>query len=124
MEKWWPTTSPPSLEDPPKQPEPADENRDSLKSDDFVMVRTKSDSVHRGDVRGDELNIAVLLFLYVLQGIPLGLAAAVPLILTNRHVSYKQQAEFRYEELTVYTTHVVHICTYVTQTRCHPFTEG
>ena len=65
-------------------------------SDDFVMVRTKSDSEHRGDVKGDELNIAVLLFLYVLQGIPLGLAAAVPLILTNRHVSYKQQAEFRY----------------------------
>ena len=31
-----------------------------------------------------------------LQGIPLGLAAAIPLILTNRHVSYKQQAEFSF----------------------------
>ena len=38
---------------------------------------------------GDGQNIAVLLFLYVLQGIPLGLAAAVPLILTNRQVSYR-----------------------------------
>ena len=32
----------------------------------------------------------------VLQGIPLGLAAAIPLILTNRNVSYKQQAEFSF----------------------------
>merc|ERR1719356_1427974 len=47
-------------------------------------------------VAGDERNIAVLLFLYVLQGIPLGLAAAIPLILTNKNVSYKQQAEFSF----------------------------
>merc|ERR1712018_731556 len=37
-----------------------------------------------------------LLFLYVLQGIPLGLPAAIPLILTNKNVSYKQQAEFSF----------------------------
>jgi len=47
-------------------------------------------------VAGDEKNILVLLFLYILQGIPLGLAAAIPLILTNRNVSYKQQAEFSF----------------------------
>merc|ERR1719391_183884 len=47
-------------------------------------------------VAGDERNIAVLLFLYVLQGIPLGLAAAIPLILTNKNVSFKQQAEFSF----------------------------
>ena len=41
----------------------------------------------KSGIAGDERNVAVLLFLYVLQGIPLGLAAAVPLILTNRHVS-------------------------------------
>jgi len=45
----------------------------------------------RRGLAGDEKNIAILLFLYVLQGVPLGLAAAVPLILTNRHVSYKEQ---------------------------------
>jgi hypothetical protein len=39
-------------------------------------------------IRGDETNILVLLFLYILQGIPLGLAAAIPLILTNRNVRY------------------------------------
>ena len=56
------------------------------------VVFRKSNSRFNGDGK----NIAVLLFLYVLQGIPLGLAAAVPLILTNRHVSYKQQAEFSF----------------------------
>ena len=30
------------------------------------------------------------------QGIPLGLAAAIPLILTNRQVSYKEQAGFSF----------------------------
>ena len=45
----------------------------------------------KSGIAGDERNVAVLLFLYVLQGIPLGLAAAVPLILTNRHVSYREQ---------------------------------
>ncbi len=37
-------------------------------------------------IRGDETNILILLFLYILQGIPLGLAGAIPLILTNRNV--------------------------------------
>ena len=34
--------------------------------------------------------------LSLVQGIPLGLAAAIPLILTNRNVSYKQQGEFSF----------------------------
>lgn len=34
------------------------------------------------------------------QGIPLGLAAAVPLILTNRHVSYREQVmNMTFEEM-------------------------
>merc|ERR1719429_78345 len=45
---------------------------------------------------GDGVNVLVLLFLYILQGIPLGLAAAIPLILTNRQVSYKEQAGFSF----------------------------
>ena len=56
----------------------------------------RPNSQKHGRFGGDGQNIAVLLFLYVLQGIPLGLAAAVPLILTNKHVSYKQQAEFSF----------------------------
>lgn len=44
--------------------------------------------------KGEGKNIALLFFLYLLQGIPLGLTASIPLMLQNRHVSYKEQAEF------------------------------
>lgn len=47
----------------------------------------------RSNVRGDEKNILLLFFLYTLQGIPLGLSAAIPMILLNRGVSYKQQVD-------------------------------
>ncbi|XP_068237833.1 acetyl-coenzyme A transporter 1 [Palaemon carinicauda] len=42
----------------------------------------------------DRGNIFLLLFLYVLQGIPLGLAASIPMVLQHRNVSYKDQATF------------------------------
>lgn len=48
----------------------------------------------RSDIKGDEWNIMLLLFLYTLQGIPLGLSAAIPMILQNRGVTYKQQVLF------------------------------
>ncbi|XP_063536352.1 acetyl-coenzyme A transporter 1 [Cydia strobilella] len=50
----------------------------------------------QSNIKGDELNIAVLLFLYTLQGIPLGLAGAVPMLLQNRGITYTQQAEFSF----------------------------
>lgn len=43
------------------------------------------------DLRGDWGNIAILFFLYLLQGIPIGLSAAIPMLLQNRGASYKQQ---------------------------------
>lgn len=46
---------------------------------------------HFNYVKGDEWNIALLLFLYLLQGIPLGLSAAIPIILQNRKVNYSDQ---------------------------------
>ncbi|XP_050297241.1 acetyl-coenzyme A transporter 1 [Anthonomus grandis grandis] len=51
---------------------------------------------NKSDIRGDKMNILLLLFLYTLQGIPLGLSAAIPMILQNRGASYKQQAEFSF----------------------------
>lgn len=45
----------------------------------------------QSDLRGDRSNIAILFFLYLLQGIPLGLTAAIPMLLQNRGASYKQQ---------------------------------
>lgn len=54
------------------------------------------DAELRTDITGDKLNIAILLFLYTLQGIPLGLAGAIPMLLQNRGISYTQQAEFSF----------------------------
>lgn len=48
------------------------------------------------DLRGDRANVALLFFLYLLQGIPLGLTSAIPMLLQNRGASYKQQAEFSF----------------------------
>jgi len=53
--------------------------------------RTQNQRVEGGYVKGDEWNVAILFFLYVLQGIPLGLSAAIPMYLQNRGVSYRQQ---------------------------------
>lgn len=47
-------------------------------------------------LKGDYGNIVFLLLLYVLQGIPIGLSSAVPLLLTNRKVSYSEQALFSF----------------------------
>lgn len=40
-------------------------------------------------LRGDYCNVLVLLFLYVLQGIPLGLAGSIPLILQQKKVHHR-----------------------------------
>lgn len=50
----------------------------------------------RPGVRGELGNVLLLLFLYVLQGIPLGLAGSIPLILQSKSVSYKDQAFFSF----------------------------
>ena len=45
-------------------------------------------------IKRDRGSIALLVFLYVLQGIPLGLAGAMPMLLQTRKVAYKDQATF------------------------------
>ncbi|XP_055912515.1 acetyl-coenzyme A transporter 1 [Eupeodes corollae] len=61
-----------------------------------VIQSEHADIEGKPDLRGDKGNIAILLFLYILQGIPLGLIAAIPMLLQNRGASYKQQAEFSF----------------------------
>lgn len=42
--------------------------------------------------KGDKRNIFVLLVLYTLQGVPLGLSLAIPIIIQNLHrTSFKEQ---------------------------------
>ncbi|KAG8276261.1 hypothetical protein J6590_069007 [Homalodisca vitripennis] len=45
-------------------------------------------------LEGDRVNVYLLMFLYLLQGIPLGLGDAVPMILQSKGVSYNDQAIF------------------------------
>ena len=57
----------------------------------------KKDTDHEtSNLEGDYANVLLLLLLYVLQGIPLGLAGSIPMILQNKNVSYKQQAMFSF----------------------------
>lgn len=72
------------------------EEEEALLEPSVDVKLSHSQSAEKSGIAGDEKSILVLLFLYILQGIPLGLAAAIPLILTNRNVSYKQQAEFSF----------------------------
>ena len=46
------------------------------------------------DLDGDKLHVLILFFLYILQGIPLGLKSSIPLLLSNRNVPYKEQATY------------------------------
>ena len=46
--------------------------------------------------RKDQGSIILLTFLYILQGIPLGLAGTVPIMLQGMGVSYKEQAMFSF----------------------------
>uniref|UniRef100_A0A1A9ZLW7 Major facilitator superfamily (MFS) profile domain-containing protein n=1 Tax=Glossina pallidipes TaxID=7398 RepID=A0A1A9ZLW7_GLOPL len=71
--------------------------RESEGKDEFPLPPTEgreSLEHEKTDIRGDKANIALLLFLYILQGIPIGLIAAVPMLLQNRGASYREQAEF------------------------------
>uniref|UniRef100_A0A2S2PG45 Acetyl-coenzyme A transporter 1 n=1 Tax=Schizaphis graminum TaxID=13262 RepID=A0A2S2PG45_SCHGA len=55
----------------------------------------KHDTPVKANSNGDRRNIFVLLVLYTLQGVPLGLSLAVPIIIQNMHrSSFKEQAKF------------------------------
>jgi len=52
----------------------------------------KHDTPVKANSKGDKRNIFVLLVLYTLQGVPLGLSLAIPIIIQNMHKSsFKEQ---------------------------------
>ena len=61
---------------------------------DQVHVADDEEVEEESNLKGDYQNVAILLFLYILQGIPLGISSAVRILLQNRGVSYKEQALF------------------------------
>lgn len=50
------------------------------------------DQQEQPNLQGDRANVALLTFLYFMQGIVSGLSAAMPLLLQNYGASYTQQA--------------------------------
>lgn len=64
---------------------------------------TENDELNYDDdgyFHGDGKNVALLLFLYMLQGIPLGLTGAIPIILQNRHIDYSDQVRAQIYQFT------------------------
>ena len=52
------------------------------------------EAAKKGGLEGDYFNVAILLLLYTLQGVPMGLSASVPLILQEKGATFLQQAQF------------------------------
>ena len=79
-----------------------DNNNKERRAEDGTEVTTKDSFVDKlkakskmlRDLEGDKVHVLILFFLYCLQGIPLGLINAVPLILTNKGTPYTEQATF------------------------------
>ena len=46
-------------------------------------------------LEGDYLNVALLLLLYTLQGVPMGLSRTLDLILQEKSISFEKQGNFR-----------------------------
>ncbi|XP_061923280.1 acetyl-coenzyme A transporter 1 isoform X1 [Entelurus aequoreus] len=63
---------------------------------DFLAAGSDSEDRRPPGIRSELGNVLLLLFLYVLQGIPLGLAGSIPLILQSQSVSYRDQAIFSF----------------------------
>lgn len=73
------------------------------KNDAMEEGVTEHNHIHdKADIRGDEKNIAILFFLYLLQGIPLGLCGSIPMLLQNRGVSYRQQVIYYVVKINKY----------------------
>lgn len=65
------------------------ERKPPTETDQESLLQEKKEVHDESDIRGDRRNIAILFFLYLLQGVPIGLAAAIPMLLQNRGASYK-----------------------------------
>lgn len=49
-------------------------------------------NLDKPNLKGDWMNFFLLLLLYTMQGLPLGLSSAIPILLqSNKNVSYKDQ---------------------------------
>lgn len=80
----------------PKDPHSQESHHDMMQNGlakGTFIKEGHEDGARRG-VMKDKSNILLLVFLYVLQGIPLGLAGSMPMVLQKTGITYKQQAMF------------------------------
>jgi PAT family acetyl-CoA transporter-like MFS transporter 1 len=64
---------------------------ESIESTDALIKHT-----NKNGLKKDYKNIALLLFLYFLQGLPLGLTGSLPYMLSSRKASYADQGTFSF----------------------------
>ncbi|XP_029647152.1 acetyl-coenzyme A transporter 1 [Octopus sinensis] len=67
-------------------------NRYKMVSQDPLTQKNSKHSSWRKDIN----SILILFFLYILQGVPLGLAGSIPMLLQTRQASYRDQALFSF----------------------------
>jgi len=72
----------------------SDSFRDQFQSEELLKEKRRRNVWE--DLDGDKLNVLLLFFLYTLQGLPIGLSEAIPLLLSNRNVAYEEQAKFNF----------------------------
>ena len=70
---------------------PGDESAEAMLYDE---EKNKDHRSVRERLAKDKSSIILLLLLYVLQGVPLGLAGSLPIILQTKKIGYRQQAMF------------------------------
>lgn len=63
-------------------------------SDKAEETDTKDTIEEQPDIRGDRLNILLLVTLYMMTAVPYGLTSTIPMILQKRGASYSTQAKF------------------------------
>ncbi|KAL3087794.1 hypothetical protein niasHT_029558 [Heterodera trifolii] len=86
-----------------KGSQPSDEEEDDQYGGKIIGVRQTALNRFllwlrrmRNELKDDFGSILLLLLLYLLQGVPLGLIAAIPLILQSKEITYSQQAVFSF----------------------------
>jgi len=70
--------------------------KSSNEEEELEIFEVPSESLpEKSNLKGDWLNFFLLLLLYTIQGLPLGLAIALPIIFQSKKmVSYKEQVNF------------------------------
>lgn len=59
-----------------------------------TSVTTNVLTSNKPNLKGDWSNLFLLILLYIMQGLPLGLSDAIPVLLqTNKNVTYKDQVK-------------------------------